>query len=70
MEYGNLVYDIYWVCRRLFKVEFIVVSYNINNIATTLAKFVLLESKSDSWEENSPRCIASLIKSDDNFFFI
>ena len=49
MEYGNLVYDIYWVCRRLFKVEFIVVSYNINNIATTLAKVVLLEGKSNSW---------------------
>lgn len=49
MECGNLVYDIYLVCRRLSMVEFIAVSYNINNIATTLAKFVLLGGKSNSW---------------------
>lgn len=36
-------------CRRLAMVEFIaVLSYNINNIATTLANFVLPEGKSDS----------------------
>lgn len=36
------------LCRRLAMVEFIAVSYNINNIATTLANFVLPEGKSDS----------------------